>query len=98
MNRDKAIEIAAETMGLHDFDDQKWASAVVGRADALLAAMDEADAVEYCDETCCAATEARVVREIAAWVRERARTQTDSMTYTALLIERGNWRAKEPVR
>lgn len=142
MNRDKAIEIAANTIRdyvIHEGHGE-WASAVVARADALLAAMGEQpracdgagmnwrcstivryvgdfvvnldgtkhtcalpddDAnpgpVEYCDETCCAATEARVVAEIAAWVRAihpKSANCFGDRDRLAEMVERGDWRAK----
>ena len=92
MNRDKAIEIAAQSLAAWSHKtNPEWAANVMNRADALLAEMGEADAVEYCDGTCCRATEARVVAEIASYLDGWHMT-------TAEAVRRGDWRAKEPVR
>lgn len=134
MNRDKAIEIAANASpaGLSK-PSRDWASIVVERADALLAAMGEPKGCQstsprmafWCvlerghtgphttesgwnwnDEgpdptSCCAATEARVVAEIAAWVRAihpKSANCFGDRDNLAEMVERGDWRAEEADR
>lgn len=93
MTRDEAIKIAASALSSDDTTPwDRWAESVVMGADALLAAMGDPDTIAEHRE-CCAAqariTEARVVAEIVAWLRER------SWQSLSRDIERGDWRAKD---
>lgn len=100
MNRDKAIEIAASALSSNDTTPwDRWAASVVAGADSLLAAMGEPEAIAEHSE-CCeaqarineAATEARVVEEIAVQL------DAAGMCGRAAWLRSGGWRAKEPVR
>lgn len=93
MTRDEAVKIAADALRrpVDVVSWTEWAASVVEGADALLAAMGEPKP-RCVHDCCCAATEARVVAEIANWCRK------SSMRATATEIERGDWRAKENQR
>jgi hypothetical protein len=87
MNRDKAIEIAADSWPHDRRGSAEWADVVVRRADALLAAMGETK--PRCVHDCCCST---VVTKIADYLDNGGYSGAGAM------VRSGDWRAKEPVR